>query len=1390
MGRPRRARGAAVAGAARASSPTRTCARRCSACRRSPGAPRIESQGGALRFDADTDVAAFESALRDGRLADALRAAPRRAARRLRRRRERGVVELARASSATACASAWRGAALERLDGERRRRPRAIDAVRAPARRRPARRGGAARAHGVARARRPGRPRAPGVPRLRRAARRATSASRRAPSCEALHDALGASAAPPAPPPPRAPAPDDGFVGRTVELRRIARRCSRRTTAGCSRSSARRRRQDAARAARAARARARASATAPRSCRSTTSRRRASIGARLARELGVRLARQAAIRSTRSIAFLRERRDAARARQLRAARRATPRSLERLLDGCPRAASCIVTSRVRLALAAEWLLPLEGLPCPEAEDATASRRSTRCACSCRRRSASSRRWCRRSRRAAIVDICRQVEGLPLALELAAAWTRVLSCEAIAAELRAGHRAAARGRRRAPGAAREHRGRVRPVLAPAERGRARRARAAVGVPRRLLAPRRRARSPARRCRCSARSPTSRCCARTARACTCIRWCSSSRRGGSADDERARRAERAHARYFLRLLAQLRRARSSDGDREALQRVDTEFENCRAAWRWAVAHGDGELAAQRAPTLPHFCDHRGRIEEGARAAARGARSPPRVAASRGAAGAAAGARGASRVPARPLRRGARRGEARARRRADPARDAEARLQALQGARRLLAAPRAPRRGATRYFQAGAATTRRRASDPHHAGGDAATTWRWSRRRWATTTRRCGLSRDSLAQHRRLGDAAGEALCLNNLGVAVHRPAAITRPAGAHLREGARDLRAPRPRRHARAGPRQPGRGRGRGEATTTPRRRRSSARARARRREPATASSRAGIELQFVPGSRSAAATSPPRAPSSPRRWTSRSRIGRAGAAAARRSSLLRRAARGAGRGRRARARVLALRRRPTHRPARRSAPTSARSSPRLAGDAARASPWPGSTLDELVDRIVGEAPDAHAALIALLHAPRRLAGCPPQPGRNARGTPPRAALRCALDVATRRLRSVHHASSHAGIPRRRPRRGPSPSATPSASRRRKRIRWDIDRDVIRGRHVRLRPQVHARRPVEGRRAAVPAPGRGALPVAGPGPHLRQHVRARRALHRRQDARDQPATTGWATRSRSRRWCASTDEELKHQALFRRLEAMAAGRHAGRLRVPAASRTRSRSAVLGKSTWAVLALTLDIELFSQAHYRSSIEPDADAVADLWKDVFLFHWKEESQHAILDELEWRRERRAAARRPSATQGVDRPDRAGRRGRRHLPGAGARPTPTTSSPRRPRVLDRRGGARSATTMLQGVPLAVHRRAACRSRASPRCCSALVDAGADGAHRPRAGADPRARGVLALACLAGAARNVSRHRLLGSGSRGGRPQYRRNDGNEVERRSRRRWSR
>jgi len=101
---------------------------------------------------------------------------------------------------------------------------------------------------------------------------------------------------------------------------------------------------------------------------------------------------------------------------------------------------------------------------------------------------------------------------------------------------------------------------------------------------------------------------------------------------------------------------------------------------------------------------------------------------------------------------------------------------------------------------------------------------------------------------------------------------------------------------------------------------------------------------------------------------------------------------------------------------------------------------------------------------------------------------------------------------------------------------------------------------------------------------------------------------------------------------SDEELKHQELFRRIEQMI-GEHMPEGYHFAPDPNEVAKVVLGKSTWAVLALTCHIELFTQAHYKQSIEPDDD-LSELYKDVFLFHWREESQHAIMDELEWVRE------------------------------------------------------------------------------------------------------------------------------------------------------------
>ena len=83
---------------------------------------------------------------------------------------------------------------------------------------------------------------------------------------------------------------------------------------------------------------------------------------------------------------------------------------------------------------------------------------------------------------------------------------------------------------------------------------------------------------------------------------------------------------------------------------------------------------------------------------------------------------------------------------------------------------------------------------------------------------------------------------------------------------------------------------------------------------------------------------------------------------------------------------------------------------------------------------------------------------------------------------------------------------------------------------------------------------------------------------------------------------------------SDEELKHQALFRRVDAMVGDVLPGGYRFDV-DHNAVAHAVLGKSTWAVLALTLDIELFTQLHYRQSIDPDPQ-LSELFKDVFLYH------------------------------------------------------------------------------------------------------------------------------------------------------------------------------
>jgi len=190
---------------------------------------------------------------------------------------------------------------------------------------------------------------------------------------------------------------------------------------------------------------------------------------------------------------------------------------------------------------------------------------------------------------------------------------------------------------------------------------------------------------------------------------------------------------------------------------------------------------------------------------------------------------------------------------------------------------------------------------------------------------------------------------------------------------------------------------------------------------------------------------------------------------------------------------------------------------------------------------------------------------------------------------------------------------------------------KRIRWDIDRDVIRGRNFdfgkKFLPDGISKLDrlgflgAEDRRLLSQIQGRTYANMFG---LVERFIGAKMLdISREHWLGDQKALEALVR---------FTDEELKHQELFRRIEGMVAqGMPTGYVFLPQPNDVAG--VVLGKSTWSVLALTCHIELFVLAHYRSSIDPDGE-LSELYKDVFLFHWKEESQHAILDELEWRRE------------------------------------------------------------------------------------------------------------------------------------------------------------
>lgn len=433
--------------------------------------------------------------------------------------------------------------------------------------------------------------------------------------------------------------------------------------------------------------------------------------------------------------------------------------LEGLLQACPRL-KILVTSRLRLSVAGEWSMPIEGLPCPDPEDDDHADAFDAVRLFVQAAQRVDPAFSVTSESAAVVEICRLVQGLPLALELAAAWVRVLSCRTIADELRQGTELLRAADPRHPprhasiDAVFEHSWRR---LTAAERDALARlsvfhggfsveaARAVAGASLPVLGALADKSLLAKDGHRMHLHPL-------------VQQLAALRLGQG--DERTA-TELAHAAYFHRWLQQLEAA-AENGQREALRAIDTEFENCRRAWRCSIEQGQAEVLKRSASTLLNHAEHRARFEEGLALLRQAVDSPL------GQADDALRALLTSQAGLMELRLGR-------------YADAEA------TAARALAATRNGEPQAARYqalaVQGGCALFTGRPQEARQAYAQALALAQWSSRphdiaatldNLALCEKRLGhyeeslrLALEALTQHRRHGDDARVAVCLNNLG-----------------------------------------------------------------------------------------------------------------------------------------------------------------------------------------------------------------------------------------------------------------------------------------------------------------------------------------------------------------------------------------------------------------------------------------------------------------------------------------------------------------------------------------------------------------------------------------------------------------------------------------------
>lgn len=279
------------------------------------------------------------------------------------------------------------------------------------------------------------------------------------------------------------------------------------------------------------------------------------------------------------------------------------------------AVSLLVTSRHALNLQGEWRYRLQGLPVPDSSQVQNLRSFASVKLFQQRARQQRPEFSLDSESADVVRICQLTEGVPLALELAASWIETLPCRAIAEQIDHGLDILTTDVSNVPDRHRSMRAvidrswrllsdRERDVLQRLSVFRAgfqREAAEAVAnasldllsalIDKSLLR----------------REPDGR-----------FRLHELLREYGSEklhhSESGASPACQLHASYYATLFDDRLNELHGERQREALEQLDVEWENMRAAWRWALTRGDVDLLNNASTSFFLFCQLRSRYRQG--------------------------------------------------------------------------------------------------------------------------------------------------------------------------------------------------------------------------------------------------------------------------------------------------------------------------------------------------------------------------------------------------------------------------------------------------------------------------------------------------------------------------------------------------------------------------------------------------------------------------------------------------------------------------------------------------------------------------------------------------------------------------------------------------------